>query len=190
MYNEVDYDFSSFVLSQCLGHVSNSANEEQYICPLCDKRLKETSNENPVLPYYGKYPNAVSGAHFLKALNQKPEFVSTCCHHMLSHKTLWLFHTTDYDMSDEIVKECLWHWYVMKLHWHTSHENDEMTTNKWPQFLADYVEHDNIYVMNEFICIHCRNSLWQKTKTKMPDQACARTYCHWREEWFLHELHS
>ena len=52
MYNKVDYDFSSFVVSQCLGHVSNSANEDQYICASCDKRLKETSNENPVLPYY------------------------------------------------------------------------------------------------------------------------------------------
>ena len=47
-----------------------------------------------------------------------------------------------------------------------------MTTHKWPQFVPDDVEHDDIFVMNEFICIHCRNSLRQK-KTKMPDQACA-----------------
>ena len=46
MYNKVDYDFTNFVVSQCLGYVSNSAHEEQYICALCDKRLKETSNEN------------------------------------------------------------------------------------------------------------------------------------------------
>ena len=65
MYNKLDYDFTSFVVSQCLGHVSNSRNEEQYICPSCDKGLKETSNENPVLPYYGKYPNAVAGGYFL-----------------------------------------------------------------------------------------------------------------------------
>ena len=64
-YNKVDYDFSSFVVSQCLGHVANSAAEDQYICASCDKSLiKETSNENPVLPYYGKYPNAVAGANF------------------------------------------------------------------------------------------------------------------------------
>ena len=56
MYNKVDYDFTNFVLSQCLQHVSNSANEEQYIYiyASCNKRLKETNNENPVLPYYGK----------------------------------------------------------------------------------------------------------------------------------------
>ena len=47
----------------------------------------------------------------------------------------------------------------MKLHRHTSQENDEMTTHKWSQFVADDVEHDDIYVMNELICICCRNSL-------------------------------
>ena len=54
-------------LAQCLGHVSNFANKDQYICASCDKRLKETSNENPVLLYYGKYPNAVARANFLKS---------------------------------------------------------------------------------------------------------------------------
>ena len=44
-----------------------------------DKGLKETSDENPVLPYHAKYANVVTGANFLKALNQRPEYV-----HMLS----------------------------------------------------------------------------------------------------------
>ena len=72
------------------------------------------------------------------------------------------FHMEDYDISNETVKECLSHWYVMKLHRHTSHENDDMTTHKWSQFVPDDVEHDDIYVMNEYICICCRNSLRQK----------------------------
>ena len=76
MYNKVDYDFTYFVVSQCLEHVSNSAHEEQYICTLCDKRLKETSNENPVLPYYAKYPKAATGANFLKALKD----LNMCAH--------------------------------------------------------------------------------------------------------------
>ena len=59
----------------------------------------------------------------------------------------------------------------MQLHRHTSHENDNSTTHKWPQFVADDVQLDNIYIMNKFICICCRNSLRQKNK--MPDQACA-----------------
>ena len=89
IYSKAGYDFRSFVISQCLGHASNPANnEDQYICTLCDKRLQETGNENPVLPYYGKYPNAVAGANFLKALNQRPEYVCRCCRHMLFHKTV------------------------------------------------------------------------------------------------------
>ena len=62
----------------------------------------------------------------------------------------------------------------MKLHRHTSHESDDMITHKWPQFVSDDVKHNDIYVMNEYICIHCRNSLRQK-KPKMPDQACANS---------------
>ena len=80
----------------------------------------------------------------MKALNQRPEYVCLCCHCMLFHKAVWLFHTTNYDMSDEIVKECSSHCYVMKLHRHTSHENDEMKTNKWSQFVADDVQDDDI----------------------------------------------
>ena len=57
----------------------------------------------------------------------------------------------------------------MKLHRHTSHENDEIRTNKWPQLVQDIVEHDKIYFMNEFICIHCRNSL----RLRKPKMACA-----------------
>ena len=60
----------------------------------------------------------------------------------------------------------------MKLHRHTPDENDDMTTHKWPQFVPDDVKQDDIYVMNEYICIWCRNSL-QQQNPKMPDQACA-----------------
>ena len=172
MYNKADYDFSYFVVSQCLKHVSNSLYEEQYICTSCDKGLKQTSDENPILPYHTKYGNVVTGANFLKPLNQRPEYVCTCCHHMLFHTTVQQFHIKDYDMRNETVKECLSHRYVLKLHRHTSHENDNIMTHKWLQFMPDDVEHDNIYGMNEFICICCRNSLRQKI-TKMPDQACA-----------------
>ena len=37
MYNKVDYDFTNFVVAQCLQHVSNSVHDEQYICSSCDK---------------------------------------------------------------------------------------------------------------------------------------------------------
>ena len=126
------------------------------------KDYKKQVMKNPVLPYYGKYPLAVAGVNFLKALNKRPEYVCTCCHRMLFRKTVRLFHTTQYDMSDETVKQCLSHRYVMKLHRHTAQENDEMRRHEWPQFVQDDVEHDDIYMMDEYICIRCKNSLQQK----------------------------
>ena len=105
-------------------------------------------------------------------------------------------------MSKETVKECLSHWYVMKLHRHTSHQNDEMRTHKWPQFVPDDVEHDDIYVMNWFICICCRNSLRQKYQrclTRHVQMVCSymtshriyRTYCHRREGLFsMNPIHN
>ena len=77
MYNKVDYDFTNFVVSQHLVHVSNSAHKKQYMHVSCDKKLKETNNENPVLPYYAKYLNAVAGGNILKALSKRPEYVCT-----------------------------------------------------------------------------------------------------------------
>ena len=114
-------DFSYFVVSQCLQHLANSIHEVQYICTSCNKALKQTSDENPLVPYHAKYANAVTGAKVLKALNKRPEYVCTCCHHMLFCKTVQQFHIKDYDMSYETVKECLSYWYVMKLYRHTSH---------------------------------------------------------------------
>ena len=82
MYNKVGYDFTNFVVTRCLQHVSKSANEDQYIFASCDKRLKETSNENPVLPYYGKYPNAEQEQtfrkHLIKDLNMCAHAVTVC----------------------------------------------------------------------------------------------------------------
>ena len=121
MYNKVAYDFTYFVVSQCLQHVSNSVHEEQYICTSCDKRLKETSDENPVLPYHAKYSIAVTGANFLKALNMCAHAVIICYFVKLCNSLT----LKDYDMSYETVKE-----YVLKLHRHISHENDDMTTHK------------------------------------------------------------
>ena len=77
MYNKADYGFSYFVVSQCLQHISNSVDEEQYICTSCEKGLKQTSDENPVLPYNAKNANTVTEANFLKALNQR---LNICAH--------------------------------------------------------------------------------------------------------------
>ena len=81
----------------------------------------------------------------------------------------------------------------MKLHRHTSQENDGMRTHEWPKFVQDDVEHDDIYIMDEYICIYCKNSLQQKNQTclirhvlmvcsYMTSHRIYKTYCRWREE--------
>ena len=65
------------------------------------------------------------------------------------------------------------------MHRHTSHENDEIRTNKWPQFVEDDVQHDNIYVINQFICIWCRNSLKsQRCLTRHVQMVCSCMTSH------------
>ena len=80
IYNKVDYNFTTFVVSWCLQHVSNSVHDEQYMCSSCDKILQETSDENPVVPHYTKYPNAATGAKLSKDTESK----TWICVHMLS----------------------------------------------------------------------------------------------------------
>ena len=48
----------------------------------------------------------------------------------------------------------------------------ETVDNEWPTVEDRISETDNAYIVSEFICIWCRNLLWQK-KPKMPAEACA-----------------
>ena len=109
MCNKEYYDFPYFAVSQCLQHLANPIHEVQYICTSCNKGLKQTIDENALVPYHAKYANAVTGANFLKALNQRPEYVCMCCHCMVFCKTVQQLHIKDYDMSNETVKACLSH---------------------------------------------------------------------------------
>ena len=88
IYNKADYDYTKFIVSHCLEYATNTTDEKKYMCASCNKRLIETSNENPVLPYYGKHLCVKAGANFLKALQEKPKFVCTWCHPMLFVKLL------------------------------------------------------------------------------------------------------
>ena len=112
---KADYDFSNFVVSQCLANVRDCEDEEKYICLSCHKRLQETKNNNIVLPYYGRYPNVKAGANFLKSLQEMPQFVCTCCHCIFFHKTVKPFKIGEYDMNNDIVQKCLSHCYRMTL---------------------------------------------------------------------------
>ena len=68
-----------------------------------------------MLPYYGRYPKEKAGTNFLKSLQEMPQFVCTCYHHILFHKTVKPFNITEYDMNNDIMQKCLSHCYRMTL---------------------------------------------------------------------------
>ena len=78
------------------------------------------------------------------------------------------------NMTNDIVQKCLSYHYRMKLHKNqTSQEHFQYIQHQWPQISQNNPhDDDDVIYMEEFICIHCRQSLkWRNPK--MPDQVCA-----------------
>ena len=115
LYMKAYYDFSSFVVSQCLPHVRDCEDKLKYICLSCHKRLTETNNDNIVLPYHGRYQHVKAGTNFLKSLQEMPQSVCTCCHCILFNKTVKPFHIRQYHLNNDIMQKCLSHCYRMTL---------------------------------------------------------------------------
>ena len=151
---------SNFIVSQFLANVRGCEDEEKHVCLSCHKRLQETNNNNIVLQYYGRHPNIKAGANFLKSLQEMPQFVCTCCHHILFHKTVKPFKNREHDMNNDTVQKCLFHHYRMTLQKSVPGETHvETVNNEWPTVEDRILETHSVYAMSEFICIQCRNSL-------------------------------
>ena len=169
-----DYDFSQYIVAQCLPDVSGKQ-DDKFICCSCHKKLQETNDENALVPYHVKNKCVTAAANFLKTLQEKPEYVCTCCHQMLFCKTVQSFNITDYNMKNNIVRKCLSFQYRMKIQrYQTSQENQEYMQHEWPYTKQRTRESDEATYMEEFICIWCKISL-QRKNPKMPDQACANS---------------
>ena len=162
--------FSNFVVSACVLDDVQGGNQ-MYICDSCSKTLCKTSVENPIVPVHMKDKIIRAGALFLKALNDRPEFVCTCCHRMLFRKTVRKFKEHDYDFTNDVVRKSLSCQFILKVKQLMNHNvvlgainSIEELSNK----LTDSAE----IVFDEYICIRCRNALRSK-RPRMPDQACA-----------------
>ena len=78
----------------------NSADASQlFICNVCKMCLLNTNNISPSVPIYSHNPIARSGAQFLKALQEKPEYICTCCHRMLFRRLVARFHMSQISLS-------------------------------------------------------------------------------------------
>ena len=179
-FNSNNYDLTNFIVSRCL----QSANDEDqnYICVSCDKTLQKTSNENPVVPFHVHNKSITSAAKFMKSLQEKPEYVCTCCHRLMFRNTVKLFNIEKYNITNDIVKKCLSYRYRMKiLKADASKRNSQYIQHDCPEINGNIINNDSDYeYMEEFICIWCSTSLQQskpkslqQNNPKMPDQACA-----------------
>ena len=96
--------------------------------------LSKTNNISASVPIYSCHPIARSGAQLLKAFQEKPEYICTCCHRLLFWRSVAQFHVKDFIMTHSIVNTCL------------SHQR---------KTCLDSTD-------EEYICIRCKNSLCGK----------------------------
>ena len=174
-YNIDKYDFKQYIVSRCLPDVSSQGDDTNYICLSCDKTLQITDNDNPIVPYHIKDKCLHAAAKFLKLLLEKPEYVCTCCHHLLFKKTVKHFNIEEYELSNPIVKKSLSYRYQMVI----TNSTDKSGIGKceyykynWNEKSGHQSEFKQYTFIEEYICIQCRNCL-KLQKPKMPDQACA-----------------
>ena len=105
---------STNTVSRCLPNINEDDNDK-YICLSCHGRLQKTDYENPIVPHNLKNTCVNAGAKFLKCLQDKPEYVCTCCHHMMFQKSVKVFNISEYRMNEYIVRKSLSYCYRMKL---------------------------------------------------------------------------
>ena len=61
---------------------------EHFICNVCKAPLMKTTHESQHVPRFAKCPIARVGANFLKALQDKPDFICIVCHQLLFWKSV------------------------------------------------------------------------------------------------------
>ena len=156
LYDMDDYDFRQYIVSRCLPDVSYE--EDKFICQSCHKTLQKTTNEDPIVPYYINNPCVNAAKNFLKSLKEKPEYVCTCCHHLLFRKSVKHFKEMDYKLDNNIVKKCLSYRYRMKL------KGDNIFTQ------------NSQYVHNMTLTIHMRMNmnLWKNLYVYIAKTVCKR----------------
>ena len=131
IFKRTNYNFDHAIVNRPLLHTYCywTPGRMEYICKICHNNLRAQEPRMPrnAVAQLGKK----AGENFLKALQNKPEFVCTSCHQMLCRKTVVVFHENKYNFKNAIVGRVLSTPYRYKSECH----NDE------------------------FICVTCHNNL-------------------------------
>ena len=106
-FRERNYNFDHEIVHRALFHTYHfcAPGRMKYICNTCHNNLsaKEPKMPRNAAAHLGKR----AGENFLKALQNKPEFVCTCCHQMLFRKTVVVFHKNKYDFGNTLVERAI-----------------------------------------------------------------------------------
>ena len=97
-------------MKQLLSHVGEScaSDNKQYICKTCHLSLHTKCNQAPSIPKALQTKHKSSPAQrFLNAVENKPEFVCTCCHYWLFRKSVSVFDEKQYNFNNPIVANAL-----------------------------------------------------------------------------------
>ena len=108
-FNPDNYDFTNYIVSQALSSQNRiMQSSKEYICKTCHNNLITNDNHLPCMPRNAiARKKSVPGYKFLQAIRDKPEFVSTCCHKWMFRRSVIKYDETQYNTSNDTVKETL-----------------------------------------------------------------------------------
>ena len=104
-----NYDFTNYIVSWTLSSQNRTVHDEkEYICKTCHNNLITKDNHLPYMPRKViAHKKSVPGYKFLQAICEKPEFMCTCCHKWVFHRSVLKYDETKYNMLNDTVKETL-----------------------------------------------------------------------------------
>ena len=104
-----NYDFTNYIVSWALSSQNRTVHgEKEYICKTCHNNLITKDNHLPCIPCKViAHKKSVPGYKFLQAICEKPEFMCTCCHKWVFHRSVLKYDETKYNMLNDTVKETL-----------------------------------------------------------------------------------
>ena len=90
-----------------------------YTCKTCHQNLRTRTGGEPKIPKVLVPKQHSAAQKFLTAIQQKPEFVCTCCHRWLFRKSVSIFDEKRFDFGNDIVACAL-----SQKHRFTQHDKD------------------------------------------------------------------
>ena len=197
-FDSTNYDFGEYIVSRALASKHRLVHGEvEYICYVCDRNLATSENHTPKMPQKAfAHGCVIPGSKFLQAIREKPEFVCTCCHRWMFHRSVIQYNSSVYNMENDTVKQVLHdtcHYpmdvQIMKghrsAHQHPVHYGDsdsdlasdedgavEEIDNQYSQSSHTAYNDEITYKWYEYICLTCHRNL-KKKMPKMPPQAYA-----------------